>query len=69
MRYAVVQESGDSTSMKRFSRWHETKELAIEEAKRLSQKEGHEFSVLVEIGIARPTMPPVEFVEVKGDQW
>ena len=47
-RYAVVKDGID----KRFSKWHDSEDIAIEEAKRLCQKEGVPFTVLVEVGCA-----------------
>lgn len=64
-RYAVVN-SKPANGRFGFSVWHETENIAIEEAKRLCENErGLEFIVLKEIGITRQTKVPVEFI--KGD--
>lgn len=60
-RYAVVKDNME----KRFTKWHETEEEAIEEAKRLCQKEGMPFTVLKEIGCATVAPIPAEFTRAK----
>ena len=56
-RYAVVKDGVNKV----FHRWHESEDLAIEEAKRLAAKEQASFIVLKEIGEAYLAMNPVEF--------
>lgn len=58
-RFTVVR-AGKAVSS--FSRFHETKEEALEEAKRLSIKESDSFLVLQVIGTVGPVRPEVEFV-------
>lgn len=62
MRYAVVN-SDPYSGRYNFGIWHPTEEIAIEEAQRLCRNEPRlEFIVLKEIGIARTSIPPVEFI-------
>lgn len=56
-RFAVVRDDIDHT----FRKWHETEKDAIEEAKRLAQKEQLTFIVIKEVGVAFTEEIPVHF--------
>jgi hypothetical protein len=65
--YCVVKEKapGNCTSQYGFSKWHESKESAIVEARRLAESENRRFYVLQVIGFADRKPNPVEFTEVQ----
>ena len=58
-RYAVCKDENP----RRFVKWHESLELAVEEAKRLCQKEQLPFIVLKEVGCVTVVPCEVEFTE------
>ena len=60
-RYAVVKDGID----KRFSKWHDSEDIAIEEAKRLCQEEGVPFTFLVEVGCASLSPIPADFTRAE----
>ena len=59
-RYAVVRDD----VQKKFTKWHESKELAVAEAKRLCEAERVPFIVLREMGCASVIPTPVDFTDV-----
>jgi len=62
-QYAVVKDD-DEVRQYRFTIFHPAKELAIDEAKRLSQKEGgSRFLILEVIGYAESKPFPIEYME------
>lgn len=63
MRYAIVRDFEMSINEYKFSKWHESEEEAIQEAKRLCEKNGSDFIVLKEIGRSKQSKMPVEFVK------
>jgi len=58
--WAVWKETGGAPPQKR----HETKELALKEAERLSRQTEESYYVLEVIGIVKPVFLPVEFEEI-----
>ena len=63
MRYAVVKYNIPGNYV--FSKWHSTKALAIEEAKRLATKELRNYLVLQLIGNCEVKPTPAEFTPVE----
>lgn len=64
--YAVVRDRRNANDNLTFSKFHESYYEAVNEATRLSQKEGAKFWVLKMVGYAHIKPAPVEFV-VTGD--
>lgn len=62
IRYAVVR-LGNNTSCT-FSTWHVSLQDARIEAERLCKKEGVTFSIIQEVAHVRPSMPPIEYVDL-----
>jgi len=57
--WMVIREGNHSTS-----REHETRELAIEEAKRLCKKEGDKFFILEAVAAVFPEIPPIKVLDL-----
>ena len=65
--WAVMKAGGEGQSAS-FSKRHETRESAVEEALRLAEKEpGRTFWVLELVGYAGPVSPAVEWRETERD--
>lgn len=64
VKYAIVRENDLFSQGYKFTKWHETPEEARVEAGRLAKKERAPFVVLKTIALARPSEPPVEFIDL-----
>ena len=66
--YCVVKEKNSQGcgTQYSFSKWHENKEEAVEEAKRLAETNNGRFYVLQVVGFADRIPNPVEFTDVTG---
>lgn len=70
MRYAVIALDSNVDRGYRFSKWYEDKQMAVDEALRLAEKENADFAVIAQIGEAK--LPKLkaqykEFFEIKND--
>jgi hypothetical protein len=63
--FCVVKERGSNQYS--FSKFHETKELAVEEAVRLSVKENCRFYVLSVLGFAERKPFPVVYLDLNNE--
>jgi hypothetical protein len=64
MRYAVVKQN--LHGIYNFSVWHHTEKEAIDESKRLAEKEKCDFIVLAEIGNSVYPKSKIEYINLKG---
>jgi len=62
--WAVWRETGGAPP----SRRHETKEVAIKEAERLTRQTGESYYILEVIGKVAPAYAPVEYQEINGEK-
>jgi hypothetical protein len=66
--WCVVKDKGNCQGQYGFTKWHATKEEAIEEAKRLAEANSNRFLVLEVIGVADRKPNPVEYCETEDEK-